>query len=67
MYSAPQDIRDSTLASRHDTLRLGEKATPTEAPALAPDQTWHDGRPLIKGFVKGDDAVETNTTWYVPH
>lgn len=65
VYSAPQDIRDSTLASRHDTLRLGEKTKPEGTSALTSDETWHDGRPLIKGFVKGDDTVETNPTWYV--
>lgn len=62
VYSAPQDIRDSTLG-RGDTLRIGEQPPKAEeSPALAQEQ-WHDGRPLVKGFVLGK-PIDAPKVWF---
>ncbi|WFD00302.1 hypothetical protein MYAM1_003050 [Malassezia yamatoensis] len=64
IYSAPQDIHQSTLGSHRESFRLGNEAAPA---AQAPLETakWNDGRPIPAGFVPSDE-MSSPAQWFDP-
>ncbi|WFD44197.1 hypothetical protein MPSI1_002863 [Malassezia psittaci] len=64
VYSAPQEIHQSTLGSHQESFRLSNEAAPA---SRAPPDTakWHDGRPIPAGFVPSDE-VSSSPQWFDP-